>query len=467
MCKTVSQTDVFILERGASKLSPDVISLIGILLGLAVLIILSFRGYNPLVVGPVAAVVVILFSGMEVMPSLLGAYMESWAGFAKGQFLLFLASAIFGKILGDSGAARVIANWLLKLVKKFPGKERYVVVYVHIFLIMLLTYGGFSLFTLIFFLVHIFLPIYKELDIPWELYACQVMGTSTITQGFLPGTPAIQNLIPMEYLGTTATAAPLLGVITSIMMLVLGFIIVYVIVRRTEKKQMGFLPVGAAAAAAYLKDGEGSPLDNLPQIPVLVCFLPSIVLLVAMNVFKVQAVLSMVLAIAVAYLLFCIVYKQKVDFKDCCAVGANQALGAVAYVCAIVGFGGVVAASPGFAMVVNALQNLPGPPVVQVAVGVAICAGITGSGSGGVGLAMANLAEGFMAQGVDPQIIHRLTAIASCSLDSLPHCGSLQSSVAIQHTPLKTFYYIIGWISVAGTTVMLAVATILASFGIV
>src|SRR5690606_34968240 len=87
----------------------------------------------------------------------------------------------------------------------------------------IVTYGGVSLFVAFFVLVPMAQSLFRAANIPRRLVpAAIVLGTSTFTMSALPGTPAIQNAIPMPFFGTTPFAAPGLGTIASLIMLAFG-----------------------------------------------------------------------------------------------------------------------------------------------------------------------------------------------------------------------------------------------------
>lgn len=97
-------------------MSPSVISLIGILLGMVILVFLAFKGYNVIIVSVIAALVVAVFAGTDILPLITDSYMTKFADFAKNNFMIFLLSAVFGKLMGDSGAADTIAYSMLRVV---------------------------------------------------------------------------------------------------------------------------------------------------------------------------------------------------------------------------------------------------------------------------------------------------------------------------------------------------------------
>ena len=197
-------------------MSPSVISLIGILLGMVILVFLAFKGYNVIIVSVIAALVVAVFAGTDILPLITDSYMTKFADFAKNNFMIFLLSAVFGKLMGDSGAADTIAYSMLRVVNHVHSQRTKQLVggLMITAIVAVLTYGGVSLFVVIFTLISIGRKLFEELDIPWRHYLTfHGIGSATFTMTMLPGTAALQNIIPTQYLGTTPMAGAAIGLL--------------------------------------------------------------------------------------------------------------------------------------------------------------------------------------------------------------------------------------------------------------
>lgn len=439
-------------------MDPAVISLIGVFVGLFFLIFMSIKGVTLMIVGPCAAVIVAIFSGVNIIDTLTGAYMTGFANFAVSNFLIFLLSAIFGKMLGDCGAAKFIAYKLVTLAKKFPGKEKVVAVLCLTLVQAVLTYGGISLFVVVFTLVAIGKDLFEELDVPWGMYTCATLGSGCFTMTMLPGSPAIQNLIPMEYLGTTATAAPVLGIISSVLAIFLGICWIVFLTRRNERKGIGFLPSGAEISKVIVAEKE-----EVPQMSLIKALTPSIVLLIVLNLLQQSAITSLAAACVVTYILF---RKDLKNLRKTVADGSSNALYSIGNVCAVTGFGGVVSSVSAYGLVLGALDSIPGPPIVQLIVAVNLCAGVTGSASGGLGIALESLSQRFLDMGINPQVIHRIASMSSGGLDSLPHNGAVINTLTITRLGHKYGYLNYAVMTVVIPIICTVVAAILAQMGI-
>src|SRR5215831_15536857 len=170
------------------------VGLAGILLGLGLLIWLAFRGWSVLVLAPLAALIAALMAGEPLLAHWTQTFMRSAARFLAQFFPLFLLGALFGKLMEDSGSVSAIAEAMTRRL----GERRAVLAIV--LAGALVTYGGVSLFGDFFVLVPMGEALFHAARIPRRLMpAAIVLGTSTFTMTTLPGTPAIQNAIPMQF----------------------------------------------------------------------------------------------------------------------------------------------------------------------------------------------------------------------------------------------------------------------------
>jgi H+/gluconate symporter-like permease len=193
------------------------IGLAGMLGGLGLLIALAFRGWSVLLLAPIAATIAALFSREPILAHWTQTFMGSAAGFLARFFPLFLLGALFGKLMEDSGSVTAIAAFMTKRLG--PQRAMLAVVLAG----ALVTYGGVSLFVAFFVLAPMAQELFRVANIPRRLMpAAIVLGTSTFTMSALPGTPSIQNAIPMPFFGTTPFAAPGLGILASLIMLGFG-----------------------------------------------------------------------------------------------------------------------------------------------------------------------------------------------------------------------------------------------------
>lgn len=443
------------------------ISLISIGLGLVVLTVLALKGVSMLIVGPMASLLVLLLSGMDVVAGMLGPYSEGFASFAKSNFLLFLLSAIFGSLMGDSGAAKDIANAVIKKLERFGDKNKTFITLMGITVIStILTLAGVSAFVLVFTMVPLCQPIFKKLDIPWHFFILALaFGGSLYVGPMIPGSPAIQNLIPMDYLGTTATAAPILAITCALISIVCGIIYTKYCINKAVKENEGYMETGAVIDERLSETNSSKEEDHV-QGSVLKALIAPIVLLVTLNVFKMKPVTSMFFGCITAIILYAKVFVPQ-KLNKTVSAGALNSVKSLTGVCAVVAFGSVVKAVPGFEFVVSALDKIPGTPLIQLALSTNLIAGVTGSASGGLGIALETFADHYLKLGINPQLIHRVSSMSSYGLDSLPHNSAVINKLSYSGVTHKQAYKHEFWLTVVIQTALSFLAAILGAMGLV
>lgn len=441
-------------------MSNEIISLVGILIGVCGLIYLCYKGLPPMFVAPLCGVLVLIISQQPVVPGITETYAGGFAGFLQKYFLILFLGAIFGAIMGDSGAAKSIARKITRLAKRCHGFEKLAAVWSIIIVAIVLVVGGVSVFVAMFTIVAISKELYQELDVPWRLYGCQILGAGCIALTHFPGSPTVNNIIASTYLGTTLTAAPVLSVLAIICSFTLGTIYILWELKGAKKKGEGFLPTGAEIAKTIHKD------DDFQEMSLIVALIPCIVLFILLNVFNTGAVVASFVAIILALIMFHKRLGGPASMVETCRTGAMQAISSSVTASMVVGFGTVIASVPGYAFVLSGLTEIPGPPTIQIIVAVNIAAGITGSSSGGLTIAMDSLSDYFLSTGLNPQIIHRLAVISSGGLDSLPHNGTIVNELGVCKLTHKEGYRPMGVCSVVIPLITVFVCAGLAQIGI-
>lgn len=431
---------------------------IGILLAIALLIFLAFKGVNVLITGPLTAILIILFNKMNMAENFFSgsaSYMGGLGNFLINYLLIFVLGAMLGKFLEDSGAALTIANRVLKLF----GKDNQFMVIVSLVVIgAVLSYGGVNAFIVMFTMVALAKPLYEALDIPWHLIIIPISGGGTsFTMTMLPGTPAIQNAIPTTVLGTTLTAAPLLGIVASVISVV--FILWYTKWQLAVSKARGEhfeLAAGPRLASASTEE------RKLPSIGVSVT--PMVVLIGTILIGSAMGVSNILLpALALGIVVCMILFRRYIsDMKGTLNNGATNSIGSAVFTAAAVGVGTVVAISPGFIPIMGLLQSVPGGIYVEVGVMTSFMAAVTGSPSGALGIVMQNFGSDWLATGANPEAIHRLASIACGALGAMPHNGTIFGLMAITGLTHKKCYKHVFSLMCASGVLSLVVCTIIA-----
>jgi len=454
-----------------------------VLAALCFLMFAAYRGYSVILFAPIAALgAVLLTEPALVAPMFTGLFMDRMVGFLKLYFPVFMLGAVFGKLIELSGFSKSIVATTIGLV----GRSR--VILSIVLVCALLTYGGVSLFVVVFSVYPFAAELFRASYIPKRLIPGTIaLGAFTFTMDSLPGTPQIQNIIPTAFFGTDTWAAPWLGTIGGIFILVVG--LGYLDWRRRK---------AAAAGEGYGSNlvNEPEPFDAtrlphplialLPLVLVGVCnklftdwiphlygetqsFLPSVVgsaRPVVQEVSKVAAIWAVEGALLAGIL--CVLVFAWRAVMGRLAAGTQAAVGgallASMNTASEYGFGAVIAALPGFKLVADALHTIPNP-LVNEAVTVTALAGITGSASGGMSIALGAMAETFIhnanAAGIPMEVLHRVAAMASGGMDTLPHNGAVITLLAVTGLTHRQSYKDIFAITVIKT---LAVAVVITAY---
>jgi H+/gluconate symporter-like permease len=476
--------------------------LLGILLALGLLIWLAYRGWSVLLLAPAAALIAAAVSREPLLAHWTQTFMGSAAQFLAQFFPLFLLGALFGKLMDDSGSVEAIARFMTERL----GTRRAILAVVLAGAVV--TYGGVSLFVAFFVLAPMAQALFQAADIPRRLMPAAIaLGTSTFTMTAFPGTPAIQNAIPMPFFGTTPFAAPGLGIIASAIML--GFGLWWLARSEAAARRAGegygrtdHAPLSVAddqiirerATTAREFDpaeiSHGRHADTpvpigfavLPLVVVVsVNLLMSLVILPrldfsflaearwgATSLPAVAGVWSVAVALAAAILALILVNRRRLPaLRESMDAGANASVLPAFSVASLVGFGAVVAMLPAFAVVRDWVLSIEGGPLVSLAVATNVLAALTGSASGGMTIALDALGDTYMRiaaeQGIDPALMHRVATIGSGTLDSLPHNGAVVTLLAVCGSTHRDSYLDIVMVGIVSALIALVAVIVLGS----
>lgn len=422
----------------------SVISLIGIFLGLILLIFLAYKGHSIIWVAPLCAALVAVFGGLDVLKTYLSDYIGGTAAYIVSWFPAFFLGAVYGKIMDLTGSARSLANKLVSLIG-----SKYAILAV-VLPCLLMTYGGISLFVVVFVIYPMGYAIYREADLPRTLLPGAIaFGAFGITMTCIPGTPQIQNIIPTQYYGTTAAAAPWMGLIAAVLIGVPGYLYLEWRARKARKAGQHFVedPKHVTTEADTKEQPKWHWLCGLIPLVVVVLMLnvlPSV--LRTYGIADWDANQSIVVALLGGIVVVCLMNAhQWKTLLPAVNQGANGSLSAIMNTACAVGFGSVVKIVPGFALLKNAVVNMPGSILFSEAVAVNTLAGATGSASGGMSIALESLGTQFLEKaaelGLSPEYLHRIASIASGGLDTLPHNGAVLTLLAVSNCKHKESYW--------------------------
>jgi H+/gluconate symporter-like permease len=474
-------------------------SVVGILIALGLLVWLAYRGWSILLLAPLCALIAALLAGQPLLANWTQTFMSNAAGFVAQFFPIFLLGALFGKLMEASGSVEAIANYLTERL----GTRRAMLAIV--LAGAFVTYGGVSLFVAFFVLAPMGHALFKAANIPHRLMPAVIaLGTSTFTMSAMPGTPAIQNAIPMPFFGTNPFAAPGLGLMASAVML--GFGLWWLARAEAKARRAGEAynyagPTDPAAAAAdEIVRGRATtarefdpeeiargahaavlppfvlaalPLVTVVSVNLIMSFwvLPKIdasflseELWGATSLAAVGGVWSVIVALAVAIVvLIATNFNRLPTLRATMDAGANAAVLPIISVASLVGFGAVVASLPTFEAVKTWVLGIEGGPLVSLAVATNILAALTGSASGGLTIALDALGPTYMQTGLDPGLMHRVAVIGAGTLDSLPHNGAVVTLLAVCGSKHRESYGDIVMAAIVGPIIALAAVIALGS----
>lgn len=401
-------------------------SLIGIIVSLVGLMFACMKGISVVIAAPLFALLVALTGGLEPVNAILEVYMGGTVGFAQSFFIMFLLGAVFGKIMEDSGAAKSVGNWV---ISKIGAKNAIIAV---VLAAGALAYGGVSVFVVAFTMYPLALGVFKEANLPKRFIAGTLaLGSFTFAMTALPGTPQIQNIIPTTYLGTNAMSAPFIGVVGGTAMVVLGTIYL----NRQANKAMANGEVFHATPDEEIALSAGEN-DDLPNV--FLSVLPLLIVIITLNMFGLDINVALLLGVLAAGIMF---YKRIDNFKTSLNKGASSSIIAIMNTSAAVGFGTMVGAVAGFDTLVYGLEQATfGNAYFYGALSTNLLAGVTGSASGGLGIALEALSTQILTMNPNPDVLHRLLAMASGGLDALPHNGAILTLLAITGLTHKESY---------------------------
>ncbi|RIX44051.1 MAG: GntP family permease [Rhodocyclales bacterium GT-UBC] len=460
-----------------------------VLAALAFLMFVAYRGYSVILFAPICALgAVLLIDPSLVAPMFTGLFMDKMVGFVKNFFPVFLLGAVFGKVIELSGFSKAIVASVINLI----GRERAMLSIVVV--CGLLTYGGVSLFVVVFAVYPFAAEMFRQGGIPKRLIPGTIaLGAFTFTMDSLPGTPQIQNIIPTTFFKTDIYAAPWLGSIGALFILVCGISYLEWCRRRAAAAGEGYGEGHSNEPEPFEHEKLAHPvIAILPlvmvgvmnkvftnAIPLLygekVSFIPAVIgkaTPVVQQTKAVAAIWAVEGALLVGIATVFIFGWRTVSAKF--AEGSKSAIGgallATMNTASEYGFGAVIAALPGFLVVANALGSIPNP-LINEAITVTALAGITGSASGGMGIALAAMADTFIANaqaaGIPLEVFHRVASMASGGMDTLPHNGAVITLLAVTGLTHRQSYKDIFAITCIKTLAVFVVIAVFYMTGIV
>jgi len=437
---------------------------------------IAYRGYSVILFAPIAALgAVFLTDPSLVAPMFTGLFMDKMVGFVKLYFPVFVLGAIFGKVIELSGFSRSIVAATIRVV----GAERAILSIVLV--CALLTYGGVSLFVVVFAVYPFAAELFRQGNIPKRLIPGTIaLGAFTFTMAALPGTPQIQNIIPTTFFSTNTWAAPVLGIVGGLIQLGMGIVYLEWRRRQAQRANEGYGDPATLSNEPVAFSGESLPNPLIAILPLILVgisnmaftylipqlygqshsFVPAVIgdpAPVVQQISRITGIWAVMgaLLVGIATVLIFAWKPVLTRFAEGSRQAVSGALLASMNTASEYGFGAVIAALPGFLVVANALGSIPNP-LINEAITVTALAGITGSASGGMSIALAAMAETFIASaqaaGIPMEVLHRIASMASGGMDTLPHNGAVITLLAVTGLSHRQSYKDIFAVTLVNTT---------------
>ncbi len=426
---------------------------IGVIAAVLLLIVFALRGVNVIIASLLCAALVALTNGKALASSLSEDYSTALVSFVGHFFLLFVSGAVFGRVMAESRAALSVSSRLGAMF----GPERTLLTGVVV--CALLTYGGVNVFIVIFTVYPLGLGLMRQANIPKRLFmAATSLGAGTFTMTALPGSPSLHNVLMADSLKTSLLAGPVLGIVAAVLMLAFGLTYLEFSRRRAVARGEGFV---AAITDVLPEEGESTslppwPLAAAPMVVVLVTIIgPQLVSTCAPSLVEGEGVVGKLLrfqrdsttmwttfAMVLATVTTLVLLRRYISSPVAVlGRGAESAVLPLINTGVIIGFGGVVKGTEIFSSFTDVMLDSGLAPTVSAAVSVNVMSGIVGSAIGGLGIFAQSLAPHYLEAGVDPEVLHRIVAIAAGGLDSLPHCGAIITTLTIMGLKHRDAYW--------------------------
>lgn len=459
-------------------------STLAIITTLLLLMFFAYRGYSVLVLAPIMAMLAVLLSGdfLSSIPAYTDVFMGALSGFLLKFFPIFLLGALFGRLMADSGAATAIAN---TVVEKLGASKAILAV---ILVCAILTYGGVSLFVVAFAIYPIARDLFKAADIPKRLIPAAIaLGSFTFTMTALPGTPAIQNAIPIPYYNTNVFAAPILGIIGGLIMFFCSWLWLQSRAKKANAVGEGYGQHDESDVGSIGSTTAETNLVSTHHTSFTVAMIP-LVLVIGLNALLTYFIFpsmdfsglqtqfpdlniagslglwSIIISLVVACVVLIVLrIGHWNNLKKTINRGTYDSMLPIFNTASEVGYGAVIASLAGFLIIRDSILNLtPGNPLISEAVAMTTLAGITGSSSGGLSIALSTLGDDYLrmavAAGIDPELMHRVAVMAAGGLDTLPHSGAVITLLAICGLTHKQSY-----LNVAMVTIVIPLIAVIAT----
>ncbi|MFH5835640.1 GntP family permease [Proteiniclasticum sp. C24MP] len=387
---------------------------VGIILSILWLIFASFNKFSVLLSAPVAVVVVVLFSGVGLTESLFdnaGSYVYYLADFVKDFIFIFILGSIMAKYLQLSGGIQTISSAAVKIIDVKNPMHGMITVFL---ITSILTYGGVSLFVVMFAAVPLARSLFSKMNIPWKLAPLPIiLGLGTFTAGTIPGSPSVINVIPTKTLGTNLMAAPFMGLAATTVMIVVSVAYMHYVVKSEMKNGNELIT----------EELEQDQPDHRPGIflSLLPIFMLILIIILGSS-FNVDNIL--IIALTAVIIVESFVYnKYIISHVHVVNAGTSDALIPLLSTASTIAYGSFIAANSIVSDFTRQFIDRFSNKLLTGSIVTVVFSIITASASGAIGIIMATQGTYFIDLGLNADTVHRVLSTASTLAPNMPHSG--------------------------------------------
>lgn len=439
----------------------SLIGALGLLIAIALLILMIYKGIHVAIATLIASGLVIITNGMDIANSFVTTYSTGLGNFFSTYFLMFCLASAYGEVMKVSGAAETIANYMFKIFgARFAPIATLIVTWI-------LAYGGINAFIVVFAVYPIAMPLFKKCNISKNLMPAIFLYGSVVVLVCTPGVIAGLMYALSEGFGVSPLSAPTMGIVALIIALAFGVVYLMIRTKMSQAKGEGF--IASESDEALLASHEGKELPPLwsSLIPLIVVMVLRVVLM-KMGIATMAASYCSIFVSTMLLIVLQYKYLKGHAMKDY-TNGFLASVNIMLLTGTMMGVAAVVNAAPSFQVFIDFAKYLAEitNPYISAIISINIFSGITGASMSGATIFAQTLSDTYLSYNISPEAMFRITSIASMGLDTLPHCPTFLAMAAVCGVTAKSSYGHVFWCTVVAPIVLAFMCVIMAMIGII
>lgn len=427
--------------------------ILGIVLGFAILIYVTYKNWSVYLASFLASVAVILFSGLPLTETIVTSYVGGIGSIFSSLFGMFMFGSVMAKIYAVSGAATSIAETLCDTFLKNSGseqKKQIMGILVIIFASAIICYGGINAAIVIITVYPIALAVFDKCNIPKRFAPGVILGGSCTFALSGPGAPQPTNMIPSQVLETSSTAGLIPGIA--------GVIVEVIVMVLVLNKMISSAKAKGEVFEFGPKDSVAALNEKIPGF--WISLIPLLVLFILFNIFEMNILFCTLVSSGLSIVLFS-PYMEKEKIRGYVNEGLFSALIPVGSIGAVYGFATCVQQVPAFQDIVDMVLGIETNPIVLCVIAVAFLCALTGGSTTGQSIVLPIVRPILEAKGLTADVMHRIATFSATTLDSLPHSGTILMTVTHADLKMKDAYPAIFVTTTLATVIATGVVTVL------